>query len=70
MRRRHGIPDHLDHDGDGDVVDSKKITVSDIVPSDGKKIAFRYTYDFGDNWGHEVLYERVIEPEHKTKYPI
>ena len=67
---RHGIPEHLDYDGDGSIIDSKKIRVSEIVPKDGKKIAFRYTYDFGDNWEHEVLFEGIVEPDPKTKYPI
>ena len=40
---RHGIPEHLDYDGDGSIIDSKKIKVSDIVPKDGKKISLRYT---------------------------
>jgi len=35
---RHGIPEHLDYDGDGSIIDSKKIKVSEIVPRDGKKI--------------------------------
>ena len=43
--------------------------VSEIVPHDGKKIAFRYTYDFGDNWEHEVLFEGVVKPDPSTKYP-
>ena len=67
---RHGVPEHLDYDGDGSIIDSKKIKVSQIVPKDGKKIAFRYTYDFGDNWEHEVLFEGIVEPDPKTKYPI
>jgi hypothetical protein len=58
---RHGIPEHLDYDGDGSIIDSKKIKVSDIVPKDGKNLAFRYTYDFGDNWEHEVLFEGIVE---------
>lgn len=67
---RHGIPEHLDYDGDGSIIDSKKILVSDIVPKDGKKIAFRYTYDFGDNWEHEVLFEGIVKPAPGKKYPI
>jgi hypothetical protein len=29
-----------------------------------------YTYDFGDNWEHEVLVEAIIDPEPGIKYPI
>jgi hypothetical protein len=67
---RHGIPEHLDYGGDGDVVDSRKVLVSEIVPADGKKLAFRYTYDFGDNWEHEVLFEGLVKPDPSTKYPV
>lgn len=67
---RHGIPEHIDYDDDGSVVDSRKIMVSEIVSQDSKKIAFRYTYDFGDNWEHEVLFEGVVKPDRGTKYPV
>lgn len=67
---RHGLPEHLDYDGDGDIVDSRKVMVGDIVPKNGKKFAFRYTYDFGDNWEHEVLFEGIVEPEPGKKYPV
>ncbi len=52
---RYGIPEHLDYDADGSVIDSKKVMVSEIIPKDGKKIAFRYTYDFGDNWAPPAM---------------
>jgi hypothetical protein len=67
---RYGIPEHIDYDGDGSVVDSRKIKVSEIVPNDGKRIAFRYTYDFGDNWEHEILFECVVKPNPGAKYPV
>ena len=67
---RHGIPEHLDYDGDGSIIDSKKIMLSQIVPHDVKKIAFRYTYDFGDNWEHEVLFEGILKPVPGKKYPL
>ena len=67
---RHGIPEHLDLEGDGGIIDSKKIRVSQLVPEDGKKIAFRYTYDFGDNWEHEVLFEGIMKPSPETTYPV
>ncbi len=30
---------------------------------------FHYTYDFGDNWRHEVLVEKVEPPEVGAAYP-
>ncbi|QPI62303.1 plasmid pRiA4b ORF-3 family protein [Streptomyces malaysiensis subsp. malaysiensis] len=29
----------------------------------------RYTYDFGDDWEHDILVEDVTEPEPDTAYP-
>jgi len=29
----------------------------------------RYTYDFGDDWEHDILIEDVTEPEPDTAYP-
>lgn len=68
--KRHGLPEHIDCYGNGGVVDSRKVMVSEIVAADGKKIAFRYTYDFCENWEHEVLFEGIVKPDQKTKYPV
>jgi hypothetical protein len=67
---RHGIPEHIDYANDGSVVDSRRILLSDIVPASGKKIAFRYTYDMGDNWEHEILFEGIVTPDPQSKYPV
>jgi hypothetical protein len=67
---RYGIPKHLDYDGDGSIIDSKKILLSDLLANAGKKFAFEYTYDMGDNWEHEVLFEGVVKADPKTKYPV
>ncbi len=29
-----------------------------------------YTYDFGDNWEHEIILEAILPKDIKTKYPI
>jgi hypothetical protein len=29
-----------------------------------------YTYDFGDNWEHDILLEKLLHAEPKTTYPI
>ena len=41
-----------------------------LLPKDGKPFAFKDTYDLGDNWEHEVLFEGVVEPPKKTRLPI
>jgi hypothetical protein len=34
------------------------------------KFKFTYAYDFGDNWLHEVLVEKIIQPEDGVRYPV
>jgi len=69
--KRYGNPQHLD-DGFGDVecVNSKKIKLSQFVPSDRKKFKFRYEYDFGDGWEHDVLFEGSPKKESRQRYPL
>lgn len=70
-RERYGIPKWLDDDVFGSkVVDSAKTLLSDLVPANGKRIKIEYTYDMGDNWEHEVLFEGIVKPDRKTKYPV
>jgi hypothetical protein len=51
-------------------MDSTTTEISDLLPSTGKQIRFRYEYDFGDSWEHEVLFEGVVKAESKVKYPL
>ena len=68
---RYGDPELLD-DGfeDFECVDSTVTMVSDILPKTGKRFAFKYEYDFGDDWQHEVLYEGSPPLEKGKKYPL
>ena len=50
--------------------DSIKTRLRDLLPKDGKPFAFKYTYDLGDNWEHEVLFEDVVVSPRKIKYPV
>ncbi|MBI3971441.1 MAG: plasmid pRiA4b ORF-3 family protein [Chloroflexi bacterium] len=36
----------------------------------GEKARFRYTYDFGDDWEHDILVEKVLPPVSGVRYPI
>lgn len=47
--------------------DDGEIRLSDLVESRTSK--FRYTYDFGDNWEHEIKIEKTLAAESKAKYP-
>jgi hypothetical protein len=50
--------------------DSSITLVSDMVPEDGKRRRFKYVYDFGDAWEHEVLFEGCPKPEKDGNYPV
>ena len=49
--------------------DSTSVTLTDILPKSGKRFRFRYEYDFGDGWEHEVLFECVLPAEKGVRYP-
>lgn len=33
------------------------------------KARFRYEYDFGDGWDHDILVEKILDPDPGSKYP-
>jgi len=35
-----------------------------------EKDKINYTYDFGDDWNHEILLEKILEEDKNIKYPI
>jgi len=50
--------------------DSTTTKISEILPKTHKRFSFVYDYDFGDSWEHEVLFEGVVQPDSKVKYPL
>ena len=55
---------------DFECVDSTKTKLSSILPAKGNKFRFKYEYDFGDGWEHEVLFEGCPTVDPKAKYPL
>ena len=51
----------LGHRADGPV------TLEQVAPAVKGKI--RYTYDFGDDWVHDIVVEKVLDPDPSTAYP-
>ncbi|WP_213819002.1 IS1096 element passenger TnpR family protein [Garciella nitratireducens] len=51
-----------------EIISPKEKTLAEyfLQPND----FFTYTYDFGDNWVHEILVEDIYEQEEKRKYPV
>lgn len=67
---RYGIPSMIDMDEMPEYRDSTKTRLRQLLPKDGKPFAFKYNYDLGDNWEHEVLFEGVVAFPRKIKYPV
>ena len=72
---RYGAPDLLDDGfGDFDCFDSTATILSQILsqilPRTKKRFSFKYVYDFGDSWEHEVLFEGRPPLQKNRKYPL
>jgi len=50
-----------------DFSDERKVTLGELTDIGTR---FRYTYDFGDDWHHEILVEDLLDPDTNTHYPI
>jgi hypothetical protein len=50
--------------------DETQVVLSNVLPQQGGRLRFGYTYDFGDDWRHEVLLEGKPDPVAGQKYPV
>jgi Plasmid pRiA4b ORF-3-like protein len=62
---RYGIPD-----SELGLKNEAKVRLSQIVPRSGTPFRFRYEYDFGDGWLHDILFEGSPPNEVSQKYPV
>jgi len=63
---RIGVPDPEWEDNE--LIDSDTITLKDFF--EDRRESFRYEYDFGDGWDHEIKIEKVLEPAPRQAYPV
>ncbi len=49
------------------LISDKRTLLQDVISR--AKTKFRYIYDFGDDWQHEILVEKIMLPEAKQLYP-
>ena len=54
-------------DFDSDMEDESRFRLDELVTRE--KTRFLYAYDFGDNWEHDVVVEKIMPPEAGVKYP-
>jgi hypothetical protein len=70
-KQRYGDPMLMEEDFEEfGYQDSITTAISEILPQSGRRFRFRYEYDFGDSWEHEILFEGVVKAESKVKYPL
>ncbi len=62
--KEYGEPDE---DNELYFIDSHRTKLGHVVA--GKRTTFKYEYDFGDSWVHELALEDILQPEVGTKYP-
>ena len=62
-----GVP-HPEYDAYLEMNDEGKMRLHQITVREGFK--FRYEYDFGDGWLHQVLVEKILPPEPGQHYPV
>ncbi len=60
--------DDLDFFGDDSDEDEEEILISEIAAK-MRKVRFKYEYDFGDSWEHEIVLERRLKAEPDVEYP-
>lgn len=46
--------------------DERQVTLGELIDLGAR---FRYTYDFGDDWDHDILVEKVLDREGTAAYP-
>jgi hypothetical protein len=51
-----------------ETADEDQVRLSQIAAM-GRKMRFRYDYDFGDSWQHEIVLEQTLKPEPHVNYP-
>ncbi|MGE5591908.1 MAG: plasmid pRiA4b ORF-3 family protein [Bacillota bacterium] len=53
-----------------EVKSARRVTLHEVAVAVGPKGRFRYVYDFGDDWRHNVVVEKVLLAEQHVRYPI
>jgi hypothetical protein len=67
-RAYFGIPDTSEFHGAREIQAGWRVSVAEWFRPDQPPAL--YTYDFGDDWQHEVTFERWSDPEPNIHYPV
>lgn len=67
MRGERVFTDLSTTEGTDDGEDETRVRLDEVAPTEKGK--FRYDYDFGDGWKHDVLVEKITPMDHSATYP-
>lgn len=67
---RFAPPEAIEGDFGIDAENEDDVTLSQLVEHAGKKLRFKYTYDIGDNWEHDVEFEGHPSSTKRAKFPM
>jgi hypothetical protein len=65
--KQWGVPGDLEDD-DIDIIDESRTKIGDILTTPGDSVL--YVYDFGDNWRHSVVLEKILPASATTARPV
>jgi hypothetical protein len=57
-----------DEFGEFDIVEESRIPLNKALKMEGDSMI--YVYDFGDDWRHEVILEKILDPEGSSNRPV
>ncbi|MCK4811505.1 MAG: HEAT repeat domain-containing protein [Methanosarcinales archaeon] len=66
LEMRIGVPS--EDFGFSEVLQEQKEPISGYFSMENQSA--EYTYDFGDDWGHRILLEKILPRDGDTKYPV
>jgi hypothetical protein len=48
--------------------DERRVSLGQLIGGIGDRL--RYTYDFGDDWEHQIVVEDLLDPDPEIHYPV
>lgn len=51
-----------------DFIDERRVSLGELVGGVGDQLL--YTYDFGDDWEHEITVEELLDADPEVHYPV
>ncbi len=49
-------------------IDERRVSLGELIRGVGDRL--RYTYDFGDDWEHEIVVEELLDADAEVHYPV